>query len=270
MDPTAGDETSYPATISVPTDNDAKNAASVGVPLTELADRTAAIAATLPDVHIFEANASVIVPDGTQAFRILAVGSGGAGGDATTNKGGGGGSSGAFVDVTVWDPAFAGLTLDVVVGAPGASSVARAGEYLAYARAGVAGATGSGTQAGGALPTPSTGGASGAAGVSFYQSAGGGGGGNAAQGGDGGSLMGGAGSAGGLSATRPALADGAGGSGYGAGGGGGGNGSGGGGGGGSGFPGRGTSLPAHPGAGGTGGAGASGVVYIIFYKGLPS
>src|SRR5688572_26392206 len=91
-DPYAGDPDSFPATISTTTDDDPKNAASVSVPMSELADRTAAL---VPKVTIITSTSQWDKDPLAIYIDFTVIGKGGNGADSvggTATSGGGGGS----------------------------------------------------------------------------------------------------------------------------------------------------------------------------------
>lgn len=103
--PYQGDPDVCPEDIDVPTDDDDFSAASVGVPLEQLADRTAAL---VPKIFVFDSVPDLdndrewtTRPAGAVLYNFQGIGGGGDGGNASGGTGGGGGSSGEYFNVTL-------------------------------------------------------------------------------------------------------------------------------------------------------------------------
>jgi hypothetical protein len=258
----SGDSSNFPTDITIPSDGDPLNAASVNAALEGLADRTKWVRAR---AHTFEI--AVLVSFGTWTkpanaamCRFIVVGGGGGGGNAS--GGGGGGGGGEVLDRT-FPASMVPATLDYSVGSggaeesPGNPTIISGGGIAMQAHGGAAAASNvhgnGGGRGAGTSADPSN--------IAHHGYAGGGGAGGAGGGSDdlaiGGRGYGGDGGAAGSSAgTRP----GKGAKGFGGGGGGRGNSGNGGGGGGS------LGVGSSDGADGTtanGGAGASGVLIIV-------
>jgi len=186
--PTSGDPDSFPATITNISDASAKDAASVAIPIEQLADRTMAL---VPKVYVFDSVPDLDNdvewtdrPEGAVLYNFQGIGGGGDGGNASGGTGGGGGSSGEYFNVTVPASLVPAGALYVRQGSANNPSFvydAGATGFLVGGRGGVDGTAGG---AGGAAPTGrcAAGGAGAAtggpfaAGVGGYGPGGGGGG----------------------------------------------------------------------------------------------
>lgn len=147
-----GNPATFPATIQIPDDGDAENAASVNVAFEGLADQTANIRAHSPRLRTLTITATTLAA-WTAPPRVTAVtlemcggggGSGGGGGGTPPVRGTGGAGGGGAQMVRVTVPVVPGTSYDVVIGAGGAGG---AGGGLASA-AGIEGVQGSDTTVG--------------------------------------------------------------------------------------------------------------------------
>lgn len=89
----AGNPANYPTSITIPSDGDVPNAASVNAALEGLADRTAAIQSLRVDS--FTASGTWTCPAGVTRIVVEGCGGGGAGGCGGSGAAGGGGGSGS-------------------------------------------------------------------------------------------------------------------------------------------------------------------------------
>lgn len=109
----AGDPANYPEEITIPSDGDAPDVASVNAALEGLADRTAAIQTIRVDEWI-SADGTWECPIGVTKVIVEGCGGGGGGGCGGSGAAGGGGASGAGGGGAVWHRQTVAVTPGVV------------------------------------------------------------------------------------------------------------------------------------------------------------